>query len=49
MACNKITAAITRAEMGRRPIKAVLDPYNPIGSTPYVSTSDPTVHPDFYL
>lgn len=33
MACEKITAAITRAEMGRRPIKALLDPYNPEGST----------------
>ena len=33
MACNKITAAITRAFIGERPIKALLDPYNPIGST----------------
>jgi len=33
MACEKITAAITRAEMGRRPIKALLDPYNPEGTT----------------
>ena len=37
MACNRITAAITRAEMGRRPIKAMLDPYNPIGSTRHVN------------
>jgi type III restriction enzyme len=33
MACNKITAGITRAFVGQRPIKAELDPYNPIGSS----------------
>ncbi|MDN5849845.1 MAG: DEAD/DEAH box helicase family protein, partial [Nitrococcus sp.] len=37
MACNRITAGITRAEMGRRPIKAMLDPYNCIGSTRHVN------------
>ncbi len=37
MACERITAAITRAESGSRPIKAVLDPYNPVGSTLHVS------------
>ncbi|NTW54900.1 MAG: DEAD/DEAH box helicase family protein [Chlorobaculum sp.] len=37
MACNRITAAITRAEIGKRPIRAMLDPYNPSGSTRYVS------------
>jgi type III restriction enzyme len=37
MACERITAGITRAEVGKRPIKAVLDPYNPIGSTNYVN------------
>lgn len=37
MACNRITAAITRAEIGKRPIKAVLDPYNPTGSTIHVN------------
>jgi type III restriction enzyme len=37
MACERITAAITRAEAGSRPIKAVLDPYNPVGSTEHVS------------
>jgi len=36
MACNKITAAITAAFAGERPIKAVLDSYNPIGSTAHV-------------
>jgi len=36
MACERITAAITRSLVGKRPIKAVLDPYNPVGSTRYV-------------
>ena len=36
MACNKITAAITRKFLGERPIKALLDAYNPTGSTNYV-------------
>jgi type III restriction enzyme len=36
MACERITAGITRALEGTRPIKALLDPYNPIGSTVYV-------------
>jgi len=36
MACNKITAAITRSMQGEHPIKAVLDPYNPTGSTQHV-------------
>jgi type III restriction enzyme len=36
MACNKITAAITRKFLGERPIKALLDPYNPTGSTRHV-------------
>jgi type III restriction enzyme len=33
MACERITAGITRALVGERPIKAILDPYNPTGST----------------
>ncbi len=37
IACERITAAITRAEQGRRPIKAVLDAYNPTGSTVHVN------------
>lgn len=36
MACNRITAAITRQFLGERPIKALLDPYNPAGSTAHV-------------
>lgn len=37
MACERITAAITRAEIGNRPVKAVFDPYNPVGSTMHVN------------
>ena len=37
IACERITAAITRAEIGGRPVKAVLDPYNPVGSTGHVN------------
>jgi type III restriction enzyme len=37
MACNRISAAITEAEFGKQPIKAVLDPYNPTGSTAHVN------------
>jgi len=37
MACERITAGITRALVGTRPIKAMLDPYNPTGSTRHVS------------
>jgi type III restriction enzyme len=36
IACERITAAITRSEMDRRPVKAVLDAYNPTGSTMHV-------------
>ena len=36
MACNSITAGITRQFLGERPIKALLDPYNPTGSTAHV-------------
>ena len=36
MACNKINDAITRQFLGDRPIKALLDAYNPTGSTAHV-------------
>jgi type III restriction enzyme len=36
MACNRITAGITMAMQEVRPIKAVLDPFNPTGSTAHV-------------
>lgn len=43
MACNKITNAITAQFLDVRPIKALLDPYNPSGSTRHVrfNTSKP--------
>ncbi|MGH8503736.1 MAG: BPTD_3080 family restriction endonuclease [Gammaproteobacteria bacterium] len=37
MACERITAAITRSQADRRPIIALLDPYNPMGSTRHVN------------
>ena len=37
MACERITAGITRALVGERPVRAVLDPYNPVGSTAHVN------------
>jgi len=37
MACERITAAITRTLVGEHPVKAVLDPYNPTGSTMHVN------------
>lgn len=37
MAGERITAAITRTFLGRGPIKAILDPYNPAGSTNYIN------------
>jgi type III restriction enzyme len=37
MACERITAGITQALVGKRPVKAVLDPYNSAGSTNYVN------------
>jgi type III restriction enzyme len=36
-ACDKIIAGINRKFIGERPIKAALDPYNPIGSTRHVN------------
>ena len=37
MACNRIATAITRHFQGEKPILAVLDPYNPTGSTLHVN------------
>jgi type III restriction enzyme len=44
MACERISAGITRAFVGQRPIKVSLDAYNPVGSTKYVNfnTSKPS-------
>jgi type III restriction enzyme len=36
MAVNRITAGITAAFAGDRPVRATLDPYNPVGSTAHV-------------
>ena len=36
-ACERIFAAITRERIDSRPVKAVLDPYNPVGSTAHVN------------
>ncbi|HFD38443.1 MAG TPA: restriction endonuclease [Anaerolineae bacterium] len=51
MACERITAGITRALVGERPVKAVFDPYNPVGSTAHVNfntskTSRWETHPE---
>lgn len=37
MACDRITAAITRSFIGQRPITIVIDSYNPVGSTAHVN------------
>jgi type III restriction enzyme len=37
MACERIKSAITLTLAGDNPIKAILDPYNPVGSTRFVS------------
>lgn len=37
MACEKITAGITRKLVGEKPVKAILDAFNPTGSTRHVN------------
>jgi type III restriction enzyme len=37
MACERIKAAITESLVGENPVKAILDAYNPAGSTRYVN------------
>jgi type III restriction enzyme len=37
MACDRIKTAIDESQVGDRPIKAILDAYNPTGSTTHVS------------
>lgn len=44
MACERITAGITRKFVGQRPIMAVLDPYNPTGSTIHVNFNTSKTH-----
>ena len=47
IACERITQGIVARHVGERPVKAVLDPYNPSGSTSHVSfmTSKKTLWP----
>jgi type III restriction enzyme len=44
IACNRITAAITAAFAGERPIKAMVDAYNPVGSTAHVRFNTSRTH-----
>ena len=44
MACERITAGITRSFIGDRPVKAVLDPYNPTSSTMHVNFTTSKAH-----
>lgn len=37
MACERIRTAITEALIGERPIKALLDPFNPVGSSMHMN------------
>ncbi len=37
IACQRITAGITRKLVGTKPIKAILDAYNPVGSSKHVN------------
>jgi type III restriction enzyme len=39
LACDRITRAITTSFLGSKPVKALLDPYNPTGSTSTVRFS----------
>lgn len=39
MACERIKAAITEGTAKEKPIKAILDTYNPTGSTSHVNFS----------
>jgi type III restriction enzyme len=44
MASERITAAIVRSYARERPITAVLDPYNPVGSTMHVNFTTSRTH-----
>src|SRR6185369_17682282 len=44
LACHRITTAITAAFVGDKPIKAVLDSYNPVGSTSHVLFNTSRAH-----
>lgn len=44
MASGRIVDAITREQVGKRPIQVLLDPYNPIGSTAHVRFNTSRTH-----
>lgn len=44
LACNRIVAAITESHRHERPVRAILDPYQPIGSTAQVRFSTSREH-----
>ena len=44
IASGRIADAITREQVGKRPIQALLDPYNPIGSTAHVRFNTSRTH-----
>lgn len=44
MACDRIIAAINSSFVGEQPIKALLDPYNPTGSTAHVNFNTSKAH-----
>ncbi len=44
IACDRITAAIVRSQIGTKKIKVILDSYNPVGSTNYVAFNTSKTH-----
>jgi type III restriction enzyme len=45
IACNRITSAITQVEVRKgRPVRAIVDPYNPVGSTTHVNFNTSREH-----
>ncbi|WP_044351898.1 BPTD_3080 family restriction endonuclease [Dethiosulfatarculus sandiegensis] len=44
MACERIMAGITSHFIGKKPIKAILDPYNSVGSTVHVNFNTSKAH-----
>jgi len=44
MACDDITNAIVRSQIGTEKIKVILDSYNPVGSTNYVAFNTSKAH-----
>ena len=44
MACNRITSGITAVFASERPVKALLDSHNPVGSTAHVRFNTSRTH-----